>query len=235
MIQPNLAGIIINNLSRLKELSNVDADGILREGYLYEMLKTYNTHLTFAPIYNEHKDNKGLAVIKSAFIILAYTNKCTWLNFNKDRYINKKEILSSLIHDSEIKVEDDIIELIFRNTDKTMCDVINFYIVSQKDDLFMSIVAYAENLAFGRRLAMENTKDKTAKDATSVTDNLNKLRDNQNCLAELKRQLKTTYSDLDEITRREGMPTFTDDLDLTDYETRLKYRMANKIYFENNE
>jgi hypothetical protein len=235
MIQPNLAGLLINNLKKIPEISSTDEDGGYREGYLYQLLKTYNQHLIFAPIYNEHKDSKGVAIAKTAFIILSYTNKCTWLNFNKDRFINKKEILSSLLHDTGLQLDDDIVDTILRNTDKTMCDVINMYIVSQKDDLFTSIIAYAENLALGRRLAMENTNNKTAKDATSVTDNLNKLRDNQNYLAELKRQLKTTYSDLDEITRREGMATFTDELDLTDYETRLKYRMSNKIFFENNE
>jgi hypothetical protein len=232
MIQPNLAGIVINNLEKLKILSSVDEEGVLREGWLYQMLKTYNIHLTFAPLFEEHKDSKDIAVIKSAFIILSYTNRCTWIKFDKDRYINKKEILSSLIHDSELRIADEYIELILRNTDVNMCNVINDYIVTQKDELFISIVAYAENLALGRRLAMENTKEKTAKDATSVTDNLNKLRDNERYLAELKRELKTRYSDLDEVTRREGMPTFTEELDLTDYETRLKYRMANSIFFD---
>lgn len=235
MLPPNIAGLVVNNLSKLSELSSLDEEGVRKEGYLYQLLKTYNKHLIFAPLYKEHESDKRIAIIKTAFIILAYTNKCTWLDFNKDRYINKKEILSSLIHDSNIKIEEEIVDIIIRNTDKNMCDVINVYIASQKDDLFMSIVAYAENLALGRRLAMENTKEKTAKDASGVTDNLNKLRDNQNYLAEMKRQLKTTYSDLDEVTRREGMSTFTDDIDLTVMENRLRYIRSNNLFSEENE
>ncbi len=235
MIQFPISGLIINNLDKLKEISRMDEDKVLKDGWLFTSLKKYNIHLIFAPLFEQHKEDKRIAIIKTSYIILCYTNHCTWLNFKQDRYINKKEILSSLIHDSGLMLEDEHIETMIRNTDPTMCDVIDTYIMSQKDDMFVSLVAYAENIALGRRIAMENTKERTARDATGITDNLNKLRENERYYHELLRQIKTTYSDMDELTRMEGKAIFTDELDLTIYENRLKYKMANKLYLENNE
>ena len=147
MIQPNFATIIINNLDKLSQTSFVDEGGYNSEGYLYRMFREYNIHLIFAPLFANQKESIETAIIKSAFIVMAYTNKSTWLNFTKDRYLNKKEILASLIHDTKIKITDDVVDEILGNRDVVMINVINTYLSYQKDDTFFNITALSEHIS----------------------------------------------------------------------------------------
>jgi hypothetical protein len=230
MLQPNYATIVLNNLDKLKETFVVDEEGNNSEGYLYRMLREYNIHLIFAPLYAVNKDSVQIAIIKSAFIILAYTNKSTWLNFTKDRYLNKKEIIASLIHDSGIQVAPEIVDEILSNTDRTMIDVINHYLAYQKDDTFFNIVALSEHISKCRNVALDNTKTMSANELKNTTGNFNELKTTQQNLSDLIKLIKTKYSDLDEVMKREGRTAFTEELDLTNYETRLRYIMENNLF-----
>lgn len=235
MIQPNFATIIINNLDKLRETSHVDENGYNSEGYLYRMFREYNIHLIFAPLFANHKESIETAIIKSAFIVMAYTNKSTWLNFTKDRYLNKKEILASLIHDTKIKITDDVVDEILGNRDVVMINVINTYLSYQKDDTFFNITALSEHISKCRNVALDNTKTMTANELKNTTGNFNELKTTQQNLNELIKLIKSKYSDLDEVMKREGKTVFTEDLDLTNYETRLRYIMDNNLYPKESE
>ena len=230
MFTPDLPSIIINNMDKLKMLATLDEDGIQSDGYLYSLLRTHNLHLIFAPLFHEHKDNKGIAVVKSAFLIMAYTNKSTWIDLDKDWYMNKKEILSTIIHDSEIPIDNDLYDSIVGNNDKVLCNVMNWYIHNQKDNLFNAIIAYSENISLGQKLATDNSDTKNSADVTRITENLNKLKINQDNLDELKQKVKKKYSPLDEIMAREGKQVLSEDLDLSITENRLRYIANNNLF-----
>ena len=161
---------------------------------------------------------------------MAYTNKSTWIDLDKDWYMNKKEILSTIIHDSEIPIDNDLYDSIVGNNDKVLCNVMNWYIHNQKDNLFNAIIAYSENISLGQKLATDNSDTKNSADVTRITENLNKLKINQDNLDELKQKVKKKYSPLDEIMAREGKQVLSEDLDLSITENRLRYIANNNLF-----
>ena len=103
MRHPNFSSVIVRNIGRLKETASIDENGELTEGFLTTLLKEYNINHIFDPILKDQQDRRT-AYVMIAFIILAYSYNSTWINIDKDRYINKKEILSSIVQNSEIDI-----------------------------------------------------------------------------------------------------------------------------------
>ncbi len=178
MTLPNLAYLIINNMKKLKETSMLDGDGVMDDGFLFRELRRYNLHRIFAPIFAKHKDNKELAVIKTAFVILAYSYNSSWINIDKDRFINKKEILSSLCTDSELEIEEIEADILLGNQDEEVNEAINYYIDSQKDEDFFSLIGYIEYISSCNRRAMStdtNTSDRELNDRGKYLEGLSDL------------------------------------------------------------
>lgn len=224
MVLPNLPTLIINNIKKLKITSMLDEEGIMSDGFLFKEFRRYNIHKIFAPIFSEHKDNKELAVIKSAFIVLAYSYNSTWINIDKDRYINKKEILSSLCTDSEIDIDEEVSDILLANQDETVNNSINHYIDFQKDDDFFTLIGLIEYISSCNRRAMstdnQKTTDRELNDRGKFLEGLDDLNSKKD---KLKKEIQSKYMNLDEVMIREGRQPITEQLDLSNYEARLVF------------
>ncbi len=221
MTLPNLAYLIINNMKKLKETSMLDGDGVMDDGFLFRELRRYNLHRIFAPIFAKHKDNKELAVIKTAFVILAYSYNSSWINIDKDRFINKKEILSSLCTDSELEIEEIEADILLGNQDEEVNEAINYYIDSQKDEDFFSLIGYIEYISSCNRRAMStdtNTSDRELNDRGKYLEGLSDLEEKRDAI---KNKIQSKYIVLDEVMKKEGRTPISEQLDLSIYENRL--------------
>lgn len=223
MTIPNLPHLIINNMKSLKQTQMLDAEGILEDGFLFRELRRYNLHGIFAPIFAKHKDNKELAVIKTAFVILAYSYNSTWINIDKDRYINKREILNSLCVDSGIEIDSIEADMLLGNNDEEVNEAVNYYIDSQKDEDFFSLIGYIEYISSCNRRAMStdtSTSDRELNDRGKYLEGLSDLEAKRDII---KRRIESKYMQLDEVMKKEGRVPISEQLDLSVYENRLLF------------
>lgn len=224
MRHPNFASIIVRNISKLKETSSINAEGELIDNFLIELLKEYNIHHIFAPIIKEQQDRRT-AYVMIAFIILAYSYNSTWINIDKDRYINKKEILSSIVRDSEIDIPEDTFDAIIGNQNMILCECINIYVESQKDNDFATLISLSEHISFCRSMAQKTT-DVTDKNLVDRGRYLNDAEQLGEKVKKIKSDLESKYQILDEVMRRENRTPISKDVDLTIWENFLKHKKS---------
>lgn len=223
---PNFPNIIVASLSRLKETSYLDSSGEMQDGFLFGKLREYNLHKIFAPIYDKHKDDRELAVIKTAFTILAYSYNSKWMN-DKDRYINKREILSSLSLDAEIEITESDIDIILNNRDAVLMDCIDFWIHSQKDSDFITLFSLMEHISYCNS-QLRRTNDATDKMLAERTKYANEIEEMESSKDKLISELQSKYMILDEALKAEGIQPITENIDMTVYENRLRFRIKQR-------
>lgn len=204
---------LIENLSQIKNL-----------GFVKTLLKTYNLHHVFNPIY-ESLDNPKDADFLCVFIILAYTNKCSWLqDMAKDRRTVKIEIATSIILDSKIEVSEDIEMTAIKSNTELFLDVSSNYIQYQKNSLFTRYISLKEHISACNRQGMnrESVKDS---DLNSRTKTLNELEETERQLREVQSQIEKEYTTLDEALKKEGRKPISKDINIYDYEEMLLSRL----------
>lgn len=227
---PNIPSLLIKNIKKIKETHSLNEDGSSGDGFLFGMLREYNLHTMFSPIFEAHKGDEKTAIIKVSFIILAYTYNSTWLNIGVDRYINKLQILTSLIKDSEIDIPKNIFDSLLSNSDTLLQECASMYISSQKNGDFQTLIALTEHMSFANKMAMSGDKETTDIMLKNRTEYLNRMPEIKKNIEVIENSLRTKYMLLDEALRKEGMTPITDNLDFTDYETRLKFMIENKLF-----
>lgn len=230
MQQPNIPFIIIKNIKKLKDTYTIQEDGSRGDGFLMGVLREYNLHNTFMPIFENHKEDVKTAIVKVAFTILSYTYNSSWLNIAVDRYINKLQILTSLVKDSEIDIAKDTFDSILRNEDTLLQECASMYISSQRNGDFQTLIALTEHKSFANKMAMTANSDTTDIMLKNRTEYLNRMPDIQRAIEKIEDNLRTKYMILDEALRKEGMTPITDNLDFTDYETRLRFIVENGLF-----
>lgn len=224
MRHPNFSSVIVRNIARLKETASIDENGELTEGFLMTLLKEYNIHHIFDPILKDQQDRRT-AYVMIAFIILAYSYNSTWINIDKDRYINKKEILSSIIRDSGIDIPDDTFDAIVGNQNMILCECINIFVESQKDNDFATLISLSEHISFCRSMAQKTTdvSDKNLVDRGRYLNDAELLGEK---VKKIKSELESKYQILDEVMRKENRTPISKDVDLTVWENLLRHKKS---------
>lgn len=226
MRPPHLPTLIIKNISRLKETVSVDDEGDITQGFLDSKLAQYNIQFIFKPIYDTHVENKRVAILKTAFVILAYTFNSDWINVDKDRYINKKEILATLVEKSGITLDECAIEDILLNKDLVLREAINTYIGWQKDSDFTHLFTLLEHISTCNKMATSNDANLSDKMLVDRTRYLNDIDETEKKKQALIAKLESKYMILDEVALKEGRKQITKDIDISVYENRLKIRLG---------
>ena len=227
---PNIPSILIKNIKKLKETHQIEEDGSRGDGFLLGLLREYNLHINFMPIFEAHKGDEKTAIVKVSFIVLAYTYNSTWLNIGVDRYINKLQILTSLVKDSEIDIPRDVFDSLLSNSDTLVQECASMYITSQKNQDFQTLIALTEHMSFANKMAMSGDKETTDIMLKNRTEYLNRMPEIKRNIELIENSLRTKYMLLDEALRKEGMTPITENLDFTDYETRLRFIIDNKLF-----
>lgn len=194
-------------------------------GYMKALLKQYNIHLLFNPLY-ETFDNPKDADFLTAFIILAYSNKCSWImNMDKDRRTVKVEICNSILTESKIQISEDIELTAIRSNTELFVKVTSVYIQSQKNRLFSRAIALAEHISACNRQAMNRESIKDG-DLKSRTQTLNELEETERQYNEVLAQIEREYTSLDEALKKEGRKPISKDINIFDYEDMLMHRLS---------
>ena len=223
MTAPNLPHLIIHNMKKLKQTTMLDNDGALEDGFLFRELRRYNLHGIFYPIFAKHRDNKELAVIKTAFVILAYSYNSTWINIDKDRYINKREILNSLCVDSEIEIDSIEADILLGNNDEEVNESISYYVESQKDEDFYTLLGLIEYISFCNKKAITTGESSTDRELSDRGKYLSSLSESEEKRDVVKKRIESKYMMLDEVMKKEGRVPISEQLDLSIYENRLLF------------
>lgn len=207
--------VLIETLSSLDSL-----------GYMKTLLKQYNLHYHFNPLY-EHFDNPKDADFLSAFIILAYSNKCSWImNMDKDRRTVKVEIANSILTESKIQISEDIELTAIRSNTELFLKVSDNYIQSQKNRLFARYISLSEHISACNRKGMDRDINVKDTDLRSRTQTLNDLEETERQLMEVQAQIEREYTTLDEALKKENRKPISKDINIFDYEEML-LKMAN--------
>jgi len=229
MTRKNIAQLFAQNASKIKETVSLDAsDGGSLDGFIYQRLREYNLHYIFAELYQQHSDDKRIANLKAVYAIMAYSYDSKWINVDQDRYINKKEILTTLIADSGVDLPTDAFDDIIFNKDEVLADCINAYLESQKDGKFLAVIALTEHIALCNKMAMKTT-EVTDKNLNDRTKYLGEIEACEKRLADLKEVLEVKYRNLDYIMQKDGRPALTDNIELNTYEDWLYAKIHKQI------
>lgn len=229
MTKKGIAQIFAQHAAKIKETVSLDAaDGGSLDGFVYQRLRDYNLHHIFAELYQQHSDDKRVANLKAVYAIMAYSYDSKWINVDQDRYINKKEILTSLIVDSGVDLPTEAFDDIIFNKDEVLASCINIYIESQKDRKFFAVIALTEHIAFCNRQVM-GTKDVTDAQLAQRTIYIGKMNDCEEQLLKMKEYIETTYSNLDEVMHKEGKTPITQNVKLNTYEDWLYAKLNKQI------
>lgn len=209
MIQPPIHQHLIDNLSLIS-----------KQGFVKSVLRDYNLHNIFSPIY-ENVDNPDNANFLSVFLILAYSNKCKWLyDFNKDRRTLKLEIITSILLDSKIKVTDEIEMMALKSNADFFEVVLNDYLNYQKDRNFIRYISLSETISATNRKGMVNSNIKY-NELNSLVKTTNDIKDTEKQLDEIRMRIEEEYTTLDEALKKEGRKPISRDYNIEDYEARM--------------
>lgn len=208
----SIDSFLIENLSHIKSA-----------GYVKSLLREYNLHNLFLPIYEEVESPTDADFIV-VFIILAYTNKCSWLsNMDKDRRTVKLEILNSIVIDSGIEISEEAELIALRSSGDTFDMVLTNYLNSQKNRLFTRYVALSELISTANRKGM-NTHGIKYNELKALVDSANNLEDTERQLEDIIKQIEREYSLLDEALKKEGRKPISKDYNIFKYEEVLMSR-----------
>ena len=228
MTRKGLANIFAQAVHKIKETVSLDiADGGSIDGFIYQRLRDYNLHHVFSELYRLHSDNKQVANLKAVYAIMAYSYDSKWINVEQDRYINKKDILTTLMTDGSIDLSSDDFENIIFNRDEVLVSCINNYLERQKDSKFQAVIALTEHIALCNKMSMKTT-EVTDKNLNDRTKYLGEIEACEKRLSDLKEEIEIKYRNLDDIMGKEGRTPISKDIDLTILENRI---MAKKHGF----
>lgn len=203
---------LIENLASIKSV-----------GYVKTLLREYNLHHIFNPLY-ENMDNPVDVDFLVVFIILAYTNKCTWLHdMEKDRRTVKLEIVNSILSDSKIEISDEVELIAIKSTGDVFDSVLQDYLNSQKSRLFVRFISLSELISTANRKGMSATNIKY-NELKSLVDSSNNLEDTERQLEDVRQQIEREYSELDEALKKEGRKPISKDFNIFKYEEMLTNR-----------
>lgn len=192
-------------------------------GYVKTLLREYNLHHIFSPLY-ENMDNPTDVDFLVVFIILAYTNKCTWLqDMEKDRRVVKLEIVNSILLDSGIHISDEVELVAVKSTGDVFDSVLEVYLNSQKNRLFSRFISLSELISRANKMGMSNTNIKY-NELKSLVDSTNNLEDTERQLEDVRQQIEREYSMLDEALKKEGRRPLSKDFNIFKYEEMLTNR-----------
>lgn len=210
--------VLIDTLSQLNS-----------SGYMKMLLKQYNIHLLFNPLYETFNNPKD-ADFLSAFIILAYSNKCSWImNMDKDRRTVKVEIANSILVESQIQISEDIELTAIKSNTELFLRVSDAYIQSQKNRLFARYISLSEHISACNRKGMDRDINVKDTDLRSRTQTLNDLEETERQLMEVQAQIEREYTTLDEALKKENRKPISKDINIFDYEEMLsKYAYSQR-------
>lgn len=204
-------------LWQLDRLSDVD--------FMKGVLKKYNVHTIFAPIYNVFP-TIAEANVYISLIILAYSNGCSWIaDYDKDRNTLKLEILRSILIESKIMISEEAKLLMTTQPHENFSNVIAEYLDWQKDSDFIRLIGLLEHVSSCNRQSLGKNSDVKDIDLKNRTQNLNELYRTEQLIDELKDKISRKYIGIDEALKKENKPAFTKSLNVLNYEERL----MNKI------
>lgn len=195
-------------------------------GYMKDLLRQYNLYIIFSPLYENYENPKD-ADFLCAFIILSYTNKCSWImgvNMEKDRRTVKIEICNSILTESKIHISEDVELTAIRSNTELFVRVTNTYIQSQKNRLFARAISLAEHISACNRQAMSRESVKDG-DLKSRTQTLNELEETERQYNEVLTQIEREYQSLDEALKKENKRPISKDINIFDYEEMLMHRL----------
>lgn len=222
MTRKGLASIFAQCANRIRETVSLDTrDGGALDGFVYQRLREYNIHHIFAELYEQHSTDKQLANLKAVYAIMAYSYDSKWIDVEQDRYINKKDILTTLLADAGIDLSKDEFDAIIFNHDEALAYCINSYLENQKDSKFLAVIALTEHIALCNKMAM-NTIEVTDNNLNARTKYLGEIETCEKRLQVLKEEIEIKYRNIDEIMTKEGRTPLSRDIDYTIMEQRLK-------------
>jgi len=195
------------------------------DSMLKAMLLQYNCNRIFSPIYanksNESVQNFGN--VCTAFIILAYSNGCHWLDYRKDRRVVKLEVITSVLEIYGVVVDDLWKVLLYKVIDGEIEDVecaINDFVDWQKDGLFSTYIALSTQISLCRRLASSSfgVTEKSLNDRGKFLENLRKLeKDLDDVIDEIERK----FQSLDESLKQENKVPISKRAEINTWEQML--------------
>lgn len=144
-------------------------------------VKEVNLHKIFEPVFKLNLSLTDLNTIV-CYIIYAYDNDSTWLNLNRDRIENKKEILKGLNADLNRATYSDLLN----NENEIILDVITNYLIGQTTWKWQQIITQIEYHAKMMRFVNQKTEEE------KTVDKMNK---------EGEVKTLTTDYDIDTITK----------------------------------
>lgn len=201
--------VLIDTLSQLNS-----------SGYMKMLLKQYNIHLLFNPLY-ETFDNPKDADFLSAFIILAYSNKCSWImDMDKDRRTIKLEIVNSILVESKIEITEQVELIAIKSTGDIFDNVVQGYLNWQKNSLFVSFISKSELISMAHRKGMASPSIKY-NELKSLIDSANNIEETQRQLDEIKLRIEREYTTIDEALKKENRKPISKDTNIFDYEEML--------------
>lgn len=213
-------------MKRIHELFIENLEHIKSMGYVKTTLRDYNLHHIFSPIY-ENIDNPVDADFLVVFIILAYTNKCSWImgaNMEKDRRTVKLEIVNSILLDSKIDISEEVQLIAIKSTGDVFDRVLENYLNNQKNRLFARYISLSELISTANRKGMTATNIKY-NELKSLVDSSNNLEATERQLEDLKLQIEREYTSLDEALKKEHKRPISKDINIFDYEEMLMHRL----------
>jgi len=178
------------------------------ESFIKGMLLEYNINKIFSPIYafDKAKDVQHFGNVCTSFIILAYSNGCKWLDYNKDRTQVKLEVLKSILDSNKIELDDTwalwfnkIIDGDIEEVERSIYD----YVEWQKDRLFTSYITLSTHIALCKRMAMNTlgVNEKMLNDRGKFLSDLPRLEEDLEDIIEL---IEKRFQNLDESLKQEG-------------------------------
>ena len=219
------------NPKQIHEIIIDDIEKINTAGYLKMLLRDYNLHNLFSPLY-ENNDSVNDAIFLSAFIILAYSNKSSWItnaNMQKDRRTLKLEIITSILLDSKIKISQGLESIVIKKGSSEYYEmVLTDYLNWQKNDDFNTWISLTEFKSFTNRQSIKSG-DIKMNELRSLGQTLSELGAIDEQILIVRERLQKEYSSLDEALKREGRKALTSSINIDDYEERMIAKWANSF------
>jgi len=196
--------------------------------FVKDTLIYYNVHNIFKPIY-EIIPQVNDANIFIVFLILSYSNNCSWImDYEKDRGTLKLEILRSILEDSGQNITEETMTFFSSESNDLFTDIVNEYLDWQKDRTFYSYMSLSEHISVCNRQALKkgDTKDIDLKNRTQT---LNEIQNTEKLLQDLKYKIERKYISIDESLKKEKKAPLSKNIDIMNYESRLLDNIGRHI------
>lgn len=182
-------------------------DKINDDTYIKGLIIEYNVKDIFLPVYAINKEVQ-FGNICTSFIILAYSNGCKWLDYSKDRFQIRREILASILEEAKIELTDknkvSINSLVEGETEIVEQIIWNF-VEWQKDRLFFTYIALSTQISLCIKEAT-NTFGVTAKMLNDRGKFLENIRNLERDLDDVISEIEKKNQSLDEVLKQENKP-----------------------------